>query len=142
MVKKFLTREQTYSQLLFNVNDSERKIEKVQADNDMLRSKLHELKIDSEAHKDASGAPEDRFQDEDILEMRASIADQKKQMSMLQEKYKKINIVNDQVSLLENLPVVGHACLQEEILRFVASVRNMVERRSRVDAFSEIFADE
>ena len=29
MVKKFLTREQTYSQLLFNVNDSERKIEKV-----------------------------------------------------------------------------------------------------------------
>jgi septation ring formation regulator EzrA len=51
MVKKFLTREQTYSQLLFNVNDSERKIEKVQADNDMLRGKLHDLKIDSEAIK-------------------------------------------------------------------------------------------
>ena len=64
----------------------------------MLRAKLHDLKIDSEAIKDESGAPEDRFQDEEILEMRATIADQKKQMSMLQEKYKKINIVNDQVS--------------------------------------------
>ena len=83
---------------MFNVNDSERKIEKVQADNDMLRSKLHDLKIDSEAIKEGDGAPEDRFQDEEILEMRATIADQKKQMSMLQEKYKKINIVNDQVS--------------------------------------------
>lgn len=30
--------------------------------------------------------------------MKAQIADQKKQMGMLQEKYKKINIVNDQVS--------------------------------------------
>lgn len=98
MVKKFLTREQTYSQLLFNVNDSERKIEKVQADNDMLRAKLHDLKIDSEAIKDGDAAPEDRFQDEEILDMKKEIAEQKKQMTMLQEKYKKINIVNDQVS--------------------------------------------
>jgi hypothetical protein len=95
MVKKFLTREETYSGLLFNVNDSDRKIEKVQADNDMLRAKLNELKIDADEVKANDVAPEDRFNDEEILDMKRSIADQKKEMTMLQEKYKKMNIVND-----------------------------------------------
>lgn len=98
MVKKFLTREETYSGLLFNVNDSDRKIEKVQADNDMLRAKLNELKIDADEVKANDVAPEDRFNDEEILDMKRTIADQKKEMTMLQEKYKKMNIVNDQVS--------------------------------------------
>ena len=48
MVKKFLTREQTYSQLLVNVNSAETKIEQLKVDNDSLRSKLLELKIDVE----------------------------------------------------------------------------------------------
>jgi len=47
MVKKFLTREQTYSQLLNQVSDHERHIEKLKQDNDMLRDRLHDLKIDS-----------------------------------------------------------------------------------------------
>lgn len=66
-------------------------------DNDSLRSKLLELKIDVEEVKE-DAAPEDRFQDEEILEMKTKIAEQKKQMALLQDKYKKINIVNDQVS--------------------------------------------
>ena len=95
MVKKFLTREQTYSHLLVNVNDSERKIEQLKTDNDQLRTKLHELKIDAEAVNNTDAAPEDKFQDEEIVEMKTKIAEQKKVMSMCQEKYKKINIVND-----------------------------------------------
>lgn len=49
MVKKFLTREQTYSLLLVNVSESERKTEKLKNENDQLRERLHDLKIDSEA---------------------------------------------------------------------------------------------
>jgi len=75
MVKKFLTREQTYSTLLVNVNDSERKIEQLKTDNDHLRAKLHELKIDSSAVQEGEGNPEDKFQDEEIVEMRQKIAE-------------------------------------------------------------------
>ena len=48
MVKKFMSREQTYSSLLMNVSDSERKQEELRKSNDELRNRLQELKIDSE----------------------------------------------------------------------------------------------
>jgi hypothetical protein len=99
MVKKFLTREQTYSHLLVNVSESERKVDKLKKENDELRNRLHDLKIDSEANaNNESTDAASKFQDEDILEAQAKIAEQNKQYAMLQEKYKKINIVNDQVS--------------------------------------------
>lgn len=101
MVKKFLTREQTYSHLLVNVSESERKTDKLKKDNDELRNRLHELKIDSEAnaqHAEHANAITSKFQDEDILESQGKISEQKKHFGTLQEKYKKINIVNDQIS--------------------------------------------
>lgn len=52
MVKKFLSREQTYSMLLVNVSESDRKSDKLKKDNEELRARLHELKIDAEAHAD------------------------------------------------------------------------------------------
>ena len=58
MVKKFLTREQTYSHLLINVSESERKTDKLKKENDELRSRLHDLKIDSEANA-ANNASDD-----------------------------------------------------------------------------------
>ena len=68
MVKKFLTREQTYSQLLVKVSEFERHIEKLKKDNDVLRDRLHDLKIDtSQANEDDEGV--DKFQDEEIMEM-------------------------------------------------------------------------
>jgi len=67
MVKKFLTREQTYSLLLVNVSESEKKIDKLKKDNELLRSRLYDLKIDdSEAAKESGAA---KFQDEDIIQM-------------------------------------------------------------------------
>lgn len=97
LVKKFLTREQTYSSLLVNVSESEGKTDKLKKDNDELRMRLNELQIDSESNQNADDAAS-KFQDEDILEMNRTIASQKKDFTQLQEKYKKINIVNDQVS--------------------------------------------
>ena len=43
MVRKFLTREQTYSQLLITVSESERKIDKLKKENEELRGRLHDL---------------------------------------------------------------------------------------------------
>lgn len=97
MVKKFLTREETYSQLLVNVKESDTKIEKLKKDNEHLRQVLHELKIDSEA-AEGDGSKIDQLSDDEIVQMRETIAQQKAKMALLQEKFKKINIVNDQVS--------------------------------------------
>lgn len=73
IVKKFLTREQTYSQLLNNVNTSETKTEQLKKDNDELRNRLQELKIDTSANQDENADPaalENKFHDEDIVEMK------------------------------------------------------------------------
>ena len=94
MVKKFLTREETYSQLLVNVKESDTKIEKLKKDNEHLRSVLHELKIDSEA-AEGDDSKIDQLSDEEIVKMRETIAQQKHKMTILQEKFKKINIVTE-----------------------------------------------
>lgn len=80
------------------VSESERKIDKVKKDNEELRARLHELQIDSDANaaKDDKGHP-GPF-DEEIVEMNKKLADQKYHQGLLNEKFKKINIVNDQIS--------------------------------------------
>lgn len=69
LVKRFLTREQTYSDLLQNVNDSDKKVDILKKHNEILRNRLHDLKIDSDAQAAAQEAGDSQFQDEDILEM-------------------------------------------------------------------------
>ena len=93
MVRKFLTREQTYSQLLMNVSESERSIDKLKKDNEELRARLHELKIDAGENGSGNG-----MTDEEIVELNQTLSNVQKDYSLLQEKFKKINIVNDQVS--------------------------------------------
>ena len=92
MVRKFLTREQTYSQLLMNVSESERHIDKLKKDNEELRGRLHELKID------AGESSSHGMMDEELIELNNKLSNAQKDYSQLQEKFKKINIVNDQVS--------------------------------------------
>lgn len=72
-MKRFLTREQTYSDLLQNVNDSDKKVDVLKKDNEMLRNRLHDLKIDSEANAAAAQEGDAQFQDDDILEMQDNI---------------------------------------------------------------------
>lgn len=47
IVHKFLTREQTYSQLLMAVSENERKIDILKRENEEYTIKLHEIQIDS-----------------------------------------------------------------------------------------------
>lgn len=48
MVTKFLTREQTYAQLLTAVNENEKKLDQLRIENDNKSDVLHELMIDNE----------------------------------------------------------------------------------------------
>jgi len=74
MVKKFLSREQTYSSLLSNVSESETKTEILKKSNDEVRNRLQELTMDQDADADAKDkAPENKFNDEDIVEMKFRI---------------------------------------------------------------------
>ena len=47
MVRKFLTREQTYSQLLGTVNESESKIDNLKKEHEELTARLHGMTLDS-----------------------------------------------------------------------------------------------
>lgn len=78
MVRKFLTREQTYSQLLMNVSESERHIDKLKKDNEELRGRLHELKIDA-GENGNSGAG---MMDEEILELNSTLANVQKDYTL------------------------------------------------------------
>jgi hypothetical protein len=97
MVRKFLTREQTYSQLLMAVSDSERKIDKLKKDNEELRGRLHELQIDDNSNTNGNDTTT-AFQDEDIVEKQTTLDNLQHDFLIVQEKFKKINIVQDQVN--------------------------------------------
>ena len=80
MVRKFLTREQTYSQLLMNVSESERHIDKLKKDNEELRGRLHELKIDAGESGAGNGSG---AMDEDIIELNTTLGNVQKDYSLL-----------------------------------------------------------
>ena len=63
--------------------------------NDELRSRVHELKVDSDSVENKEEDAMNKFQDEDIIDSKKTISSQQTEFSRLLEKYKKINIVND-----------------------------------------------
>lgn len=85
MVRKFLTREQTYSQLLMAVSESERKIDKLKKDNEELRSRLHDLQIDTNAGAagDKSTTASSHMMDEEIMELNHTVGDLDKDYVLL-----------------------------------------------------------
>lgn len=48
MVHKFLTREQTYAQLLTAVSENEKKLDELRQENDRKEEILHTLRIDND----------------------------------------------------------------------------------------------
>jgi len=74
LVTRFLTREQTYNQLLQSVNDADRKTEQLKRDNEELSARLHELKIGAAGGEDNEPADKQFADDEDIVEMRSMIS--------------------------------------------------------------------
>lgn len=98
MVRKFLTREQTYSSLLKTVSESEAKIDHLKKSNEELRSQLHELTLDSSNNADKGKDASVVEQDSDIIMMNQELSSVLKEHQKLGERFKGINIVNDQIS--------------------------------------------
>lgn len=64
MVRRFQSREQTYSQLLITVSSSEAKIDNLKKDNEELSKRLHELTLDSGDNQGSGGV---ESQDSEII---------------------------------------------------------------------------
>ena len=95
MVRKFLTREQTYSSLLKTVSESEAKIDALKKSNEELRAQLHELTLDSSNSQDKSKEAPVVDNDSDIILMNNELSAALKEHQRLNEGFKGINIVND-----------------------------------------------
>jgi len=86
LVHKFLTKEQTYSELLVAVADSESRIDKLKAENEHLRVRLHELKIGAEASSD---------ENQTIINLEKELERYEKEAALKQEKYYNVKIISD-----------------------------------------------
>ena len=93
MVRKFLTREQTYTQLLKTVNESEGKIDSLKKVNEELRASLGDMTLDSSNNQDKASTSVSS--DSDIIMMKNEIAMVLKEYNRLSDRFKGINIVND-----------------------------------------------
>jgi len=74
------------------VSDSERNIDSLKKDNEELRARLYDLQINSEdtPAPSAAGGKEDEFK-----EMTNEITQLSKDYEMMQDKFKRVNIVSD-----------------------------------------------
>ena len=94
MVFRFKQREQTYTQLLTTVSDHEGRVDVLKRDNEELSKRLHDLQIDS---GESIGGGADN-QDTEIIQMNSDLGNIQVEYAKLQERFKRINIVNDQIS--------------------------------------------
>jgi len=92
-VSKFLTREQTYSELLVEVASSEGRIDKLRRENEVLRIRLNELKIGTEGEEGSH--PES----EEIMTLRRELEEVRREEAIKKDKYYNVEIVQD---LIEN----------------------------------------
>jgi len=98
-----LQRETTYSQLLNTVNESDSKIEKLKRVNEELTSRLHELQSQSGNVSESDPASAfDVSSETEILQLKNGIAETSRQLAALNERFKKINVVNDKVKIFCN----------------------------------------
>ena len=49
-----------------------------------------------------------------------------------------VEFLEDKIKVLEQLPVVGSSCLQEDILRFVVSLRASLLKRQHIASFVDM----
>ena len=96
MVTKFLTREQTYAQLLTAVSDNEQKLDKLRLENDNKSEQLHALKIDQDNQTGESSKTS--VEGLEIIQLHKDIQQLQKDIQILNNRKKNINLVCDQVT--------------------------------------------
>ena len=93
LVRRFQSREQTYTTLLQTVSTSEAKVDTLKKDNEELTRRLQELQIDK---RDDNEKQEDTtMNDAEIIQMNQELTAVNRDFQQIQERFKKINIVND-----------------------------------------------
>ena len=100
IVHKFLTREQTYSQLLMAVSDNERKIDNLRRENEHWREKLHDMQMQQADDESAQGAKKGgpgALLSPELTTLDNKINNLRKQCEKAEELNKKVQLVNDQV---------------------------------------------
>ena len=101
MVHKFLTREQTYAQLLSAVSENEKKLDKLRQENDKKEEVLHILQIDNDSQQQNADAGKGLAMSEDgqeIIQLLDEIAQYKKDYQIINNRKKNIHLVCDQVT--------------------------------------------
>jgi hypothetical protein len=91
MVTKFLTREQTYAQLLSAVSENEKNLDKLRRENDMKQEELHALKIDNDNQDSIKVSAEGQ----EIIDLHKEIWELKKQKKIINDRQKNINLACD-----------------------------------------------
>jgi hypothetical protein len=104
MVRRFQQREQTYTAQLQAVSTSEQKVDSLKKANEELTKRLQELQIDAgkagsetAASTDGGDAPSYNANDTEIIQMNNELSEINRSMQKLQERFKRIQIVNNQV---------------------------------------------
>ena len=101
MVHKFLTREQTYAQLLITISENEKKLDKLRQQNDKKEEILHILQIDNDSQQqNADGGKGLGMSEEgqEIIQLNQEIAQYKKEYQIINNRKKNIHLVCDQVT--------------------------------------------
>lgn len=96
MVHKFLTREQTYAQLLMAVNENEGKLDVLRVENDKKSDILHSLKMENDSKSDENKASSEENQE--IIGLQFEINSLQKDLEIMMQRKKNIHLVVDQVS--------------------------------------------
>lgn len=89
LVSKFLNREQTYSELLVAVADSESRIDKLRRENELLRTRLNELKIGTDETEGGS------HESEEIMLLKRELDEVLREDAIKKDKYYNVEIVQD-----------------------------------------------
>lgn len=101
IVSKFLTREQTYNQLLCAVSENENKSDRLREEHEMLASKLHELQMEHDGDNEAQTGKKKRSEGSafspEIEALDKEIVALTKEKEKSDELCKKVELVNDQV---------------------------------------------
>jgi hypothetical protein len=98
MVHKFLTREQTYAQLLGRVSDNEKKLDRLRQDNDKKEELLRILQIDNDSQKQNSNSDKGigiSQEDQETIQLLEEINQLKKDSDIINNRKKNIHLVCD-----------------------------------------------
>ena len=94
LVNKFLTREQTYAQLLGAVGENEKTVDSLRRQNDQKEEELNALRI---ANEDSGSKLASNTQSEEMVEIQGQINEARRQLDIINNRKKNVHLICDQI---------------------------------------------